>query len=268
MDTNMKFIVNRENCILKCEIRGSGLPLILIHGVASDAKYFEQAAEKLADDFSVITYDRRGYSESTADENADYSVRTQAEDAYCVIKAAGLEKIAVAGCSAGGIIALELAYQYPENVEKMLLHEPPIAMTEKSRKKIDDWLIELEEDAKKRRLTKAMLHFFKAIGGTDPTAKSQPLERQAQNLENMKTFLYHELHEFLTYYKKLDKDRIPAADTTIASGMEDVNGIFSAAGIETANIMGVRSLSVPGYHNLPNERPEVFAGIIKEWRMK
>ena len=264
----MEFIVERENCTLKCEIRGRGLPLILIHGVASDAKYFEQAANKLAADFSVITYDRRGYSNSTADASADYSVKTQAEDAYNVIKAAGFEKIAVAGCSAGGIIALELAYEHPESVEKMLLHEPPIAMTQEYREKIDAWLIELEDDAKKRKLTKAMLHFYKAIGGTDPSAKSLSLERQAQNLENMKTFLYHELHEFLTYYKKLKADRKISADTTIASGMEDVNGIFSAAGIETARILGVKSMMVPGYHNLPNERPEVFADIIKKWRIQ
>ena len=46
------------------ETRGSGPPLLLIMGLTGDAGWFEPLAEILAEQFTVVTYDRRGNSRS------------------------------------------------------------------------------------------------------------------------------------------------------------------------------------------------------------
>ena len=46
------------------EVRGSGPPLLLIMGATGDAGHFERVADLLADDHTVVTYDRRGNGRS------------------------------------------------------------------------------------------------------------------------------------------------------------------------------------------------------------
>ena len=57
--------VATEGDELYYEVRGSGPPLLLIHGGVIDASGFSRAADLLAADSTVITYDRRAYSRST-----------------------------------------------------------------------------------------------------------------------------------------------------------------------------------------------------------
>jgi pimeloyl-ACP methyl ester carboxylesterase len=46
------------------EIRGFGRPVLFISGMTGDAGHFTRAAERLADEFTTVTYDRRGNSRS------------------------------------------------------------------------------------------------------------------------------------------------------------------------------------------------------------
>ncbi len=51
------------------EVHGSGLPLLFIAGAFSDVKQFEKVVPLLADEFTCVTYDRRGYSRSNGFED-------------------------------------------------------------------------------------------------------------------------------------------------------------------------------------------------------
>lgn len=260
----MKYTVDRDTCELSCEIRGEGQPLLLIHGVACDSSFYEKAAELLKDTFRVITYDRRGYADSKASSDACFSVKAQAEDAMMVLEGAGVSLAQVVGCSAGGIIALEMAYRYPDKVEKLFLHEPPMGMKSFYREEIRRWMNLLELDSKKKSPARTLLDFVFGIGGVDPSAESTTLEYQRKNLENLKIFLHYELKDFLTYHEQLSKERRLEMPCVLAAGTEDEGGIFSLAAPSSAEWLGCPFLRVPGYHNLASERPEVFADILKE----
>ncbi|UUL75488.1 alpha/beta hydrolase [Pseudarthrobacter sp. Fe7] len=81
----------------------------MVPGATGDAGHFTKAAEILSDEFTIITYDRRGNSRSTAgaDRDGSATMSAQADDAAALIAACGLEKAIVFGTSGGAIITLE-----------------------------------------------------------------------------------------------------------------------------------------------------------------
>ncbi len=84
----MEYQVKTAHGTLFCRREGSGPLLLLIHGVACDSEFFRQASEILSEKFTVISYDRRGYSRSVPTEGeTDFSVWAHADDAAEIIRA-------------------------------------------------------------------------------------------------------------------------------------------------------------------------------------
>jgi non-heme chloroperoxidase len=97
--------VGKENSAdieLYYEDRGSGKPVLLVHGwPLSGGAWERQSAMLLASGFRVITYDRRGFGRSSAPE-AGYDYDTLAGDTAKVIDKLGLTELALVGFSMGG----------------------------------------------------------------------------------------------------------------------------------------------------------------------
>jgi pimeloyl-ACP methyl ester carboxylesterase len=108
------------------ESRGQGRPLLMIAGGLGDGGIYTFVAEILADEFRVITYDRRGQSRSTRNDPQNFTISQQARDAAAVLVAAGETSALVFGNSSGGVIGLELARSQPELVQALVVHEPPV----------------------------------------------------------------------------------------------------------------------------------------------
>ena len=70
------------------EVRGSGPPVLFIMGATGDAGHFSTVAEQLADEFTALTYDRRGNSRSSRPPGWDTTtVEEQADDAAGLLRA-------------------------------------------------------------------------------------------------------------------------------------------------------------------------------------
>lgn len=83
----MEYEIETAHGRLLCRREGSGPILLLIHGVACDSEFFRETSKLLAETFTVISYDRRGYSRSIAAEGEnDFSVWAHAEDAAEIIR--------------------------------------------------------------------------------------------------------------------------------------------------------------------------------------
>ena len=109
------------------EVRGTGPPALLIVGATGDAGHLAPVAEALADEFTAVTYDRRGNSRSPPPAGwSATSVDEQADDAAALLGALGLAPAAVFGTSAGGVCALGLTLRHPEAVRGVILHEPSL----------------------------------------------------------------------------------------------------------------------------------------------
>lgn len=97
--------VGKENSAdiqLYYEDRGSGKPVLLIHGwPLSGGSWERQSAVLLAAGFRVITYDRRGFGRSSA-PSTGYDYDTLAADTAKVISTLGLNDVTLVGFSMGG----------------------------------------------------------------------------------------------------------------------------------------------------------------------
>jgi pimeloyl-ACP methyl ester carboxylesterase len=107
------------------EIRGAGPPLLMIMGATGDGGHFDELADLLADEFMVITYDRRGNGRSPVPAGwRTTSAEEQADDAAALLDVLGTGPAAVFGTSSGGTFALCLLVRHPEGVRGAILHEP------------------------------------------------------------------------------------------------------------------------------------------------
>jgi pimeloyl-ACP methyl ester carboxylesterase len=117
--------VDANGTELYYEMRGTGPPVLLIMGATGDGGHLDALADKLADEFTVINYDRRGNGRSPAPNDWKMtSPEEQADDAAALLTALRTGPAAVFGTSSGGNFALCLLDRHPELVRAAILHEP------------------------------------------------------------------------------------------------------------------------------------------------
>jgi 3-oxoadipate enol-lactonase len=102
------------------ERRGSGFPLVLVHGLGYARWGWEPVADLFAARYEVVLLDNRGIGESDAPPGT-YTAAGMAGDVIRVLDEAQIERAHVLGTSLGGMIAQELVLSAPERVEKLIL---------------------------------------------------------------------------------------------------------------------------------------------------
>ena len=99
---------------------GDGQPLLFIAGLGVDNMCWIYQVPKFQEFFKVIVFDNRGIGKSTGNI-APYSIRMMADDAVELLKYLNIEKSHIVGTSMGGMIAQEIAINYPNMVDKLVL---------------------------------------------------------------------------------------------------------------------------------------------------
>jgi pimeloyl-ACP methyl ester carboxylesterase len=99
---------------------GEGPVLVLVHGITSTSETWSNVIPYLADRFTVIAPDLLGHGES-AKPRGDYSLGAYASGIRDLLFALGHERATFVGHSLGGGIAMQLAYQFPEHCERLVL---------------------------------------------------------------------------------------------------------------------------------------------------
>jgi haloacetate dehalogenase len=102
---------------------GTGPPLLLLHGYPQTHAIWRKVGPSLAERFTVVAPDLRGYGDSDKPrglaDHSNYSKRTMAQDQVEVMAALGFERFAVAGHDRGGRVAHRMALDHPERVERI-----------------------------------------------------------------------------------------------------------------------------------------------------
>ncbi len=105
---------------LTYRLAGKGPLVLLIHGMAGSATTWKQVMPALSEHFTVLAPDLLGHGESDK-VKGDYSLGSMASTLRDLIVALGYKRATVVGQSYGGGIAMQLAYQYPERCERLVL---------------------------------------------------------------------------------------------------------------------------------------------------
>src|SRR5919108_4080092 len=99
---------------------GWGPVVVLIHGITGSSQTWEEVIEPLAEDYTVVAPDLLGHGES-AKPRGDYSLGAYASGIRDLLSALGHERATFVGHSLGGGVAMQLAYQFPEHCERLVL---------------------------------------------------------------------------------------------------------------------------------------------------
>jgi pimeloyl-ACP methyl ester carboxylesterase len=99
---------------------GTGPPVLLIHGIASTSAAWDPIFDRLAERYTVIAPDLFGHGASDKPPG-DYSIGAYAGVIRDLILALGLGRVTVVGHSLGGGIAMQLAYQAPDLLARLVL---------------------------------------------------------------------------------------------------------------------------------------------------
>ena len=105
--------------------RGKGKPLILVHGGLSDYRTWLPLMTELSENSRTIAVSlRHFYPERWNGQGKDFTMQQHADDIAGFIKAMQLEKVGLVGHSRGGVVAMLVASQNPELVDKLVLADP------------------------------------------------------------------------------------------------------------------------------------------------
>jgi pimeloyl-ACP methyl ester carboxylesterase len=111
---------------LWCETHGaSGSPVVMVHGSWVDHHHWDLVVPRLAESHIVLTYDRRGHSQSER-PTSQGGVHDDVADLAALIEHDHLAPAHLVGNSFGGSICLRLATERPELIRSLAVHEPPL----------------------------------------------------------------------------------------------------------------------------------------------
>ena len=119
-------------------VGGSGPPLLLLHGHPQTHAIWHRVAPRLAEHFTVVACDLRGYGDSSnpqgAPDHANYSKRAMAADMVAVMQSLGFATFHVLAHDRGARVAHRMALDHPQAVERMALLDiaPTLAMYEQT----------------------------------------------------------------------------------------------------------------------------------------
>ena len=108
---------------IQCEFGGTGPPLLLLHGYPQTHAMWHKVATRLAERFTVVCSDLRGYGDSSKPSggagHVHYSKREMAADQVALMRALGHEHFLLAGHDRGARVAHRLCLDHPEAVERV-----------------------------------------------------------------------------------------------------------------------------------------------------
>lgn len=104
--------------------KGQGIPVLLIHGVASYSFLWNDVMDTLSADFDVLATDLLGCGDSDKPTDANYSIAAQADILMEFINKMGLDKVHLVGHDIGGGIVQIMAVKRPEQLLDLVMINP------------------------------------------------------------------------------------------------------------------------------------------------
>jgi len=115
-------VITTSGIEIHVTVGGSGRPLLLLHGYPQTHAMWHKLAPALAERFTVVLPDLRGYGDSGKptpdDKHLQYSKRTMAQDQLDVMRALGFSRFQAVGHDRGGRVLHRLCLDHPDAVER------------------------------------------------------------------------------------------------------------------------------------------------------
>lgn len=130
--------IDAEGVAVNLVTGGSGPPLLLLHGYPQTHALWHKVAPRLAQRFTIVSADLRGYGDSgkpaTDAQHAPYAKRSMARDLVLAMRALGHSRFFLAGHDRGGRVSHRLAADHPDAVARLAVLDisPTLTMYERT----------------------------------------------------------------------------------------------------------------------------------------
>jgi 3-oxoadipate enol-lactonase len=243
------------------EAEGDGVAVVLVHGLALDARMWDDQVPALSDIARVIRYDARGFGRSTRDADTSYS---HADDLWRLLDHLEIDRAVLVGLSMGGRIVIEATLAAPERVWALVL--------------LDAVLDGVPWDPDAERGLQAVSEALRA-GGLDeakaawlhhdvfrPAQRSPELARRlAEMVGDYSGVNWTSADPHAPHPNSIELLATIAAPTSVVIGALDVPGFHEMSDVLADRIPGARKVTVPGAGHMVNmEAPETVNALLRE----
>ncbi|MEM8526519.1 MAG: alpha/beta hydrolase [Bacteroidota bacterium] len=183
---------------------GSGPALLLVHQSSSSGEEYAGLVPYLADHYQLIAYDWLGHGNSD-DPDFPPGVEVYGKGGEAVLLHLGIDKFSILGHHGGALVSMNLAYKYPQRVEKVILSGTSGLKPPEETKK---FLANLEEK-KTQALKRDGQALFSAWGRfVDYLPEASPKEV----LRPFMNYIMSQIRPYDAHYGVLSWDRRPALE--------------------------------------------------------
>jgi clorobiocin/coumermycin A biosynthesis protein CloN7/CouN7 len=246
------------------EVRGSG-PALMLVGHPMGASGFAAIAPLLAEDYTVVTYDPRGFERSTIDDpGQDADPALLADDVRRVLEAVGEGAAHVFGSSGGAVTGLALAAQYPGHVQTLVAHEPPVGLLladpEAVRLAMND-IYDTYRDSGER----AAWQKFATFTGMDmgPQSEEPAPPPSAETVATNERFFRHSLLPIALYQPDVTALKGAPVRVVVAGGTTSKGQFAQRTAVALAERLGTPLIDFPGGHVGFLSDALDFAGVLR-----
>lgn len=124
----MSYLAVRDGTRLRLSERGSGSPIVLVHGWKASHRIWDRTVAALEDRFRIVSFDLRGMGESEKPDTR-YDFDEFSDDLRDVLEALDLDDVTLVGWSMGCSVSLEYLRRHGARVARLMLINGPIRLT-------------------------------------------------------------------------------------------------------------------------------------------
>lgn len=233
------------------EDHGSGPPVVLTHGYASNAAMWRGQIEPLTERYRLITWDMRGHGGTDSPEDASaYSEAHTVEDLAGLLRHLGVEQAVIGGLSLGGYMSLAFNLAHPEMVKALILCDTgPGYRNPKAR---DGW-----NETAYQRAERFEERGLEALGRSPEVATVRGRHRSAAGLAGAARGMLAQFDSRVI--ESLDQITVP---TLIIVGANDTP-FLAGTDYMAAKIPNARKVVIPDAgHSANIDQPEAFNAAV------
>jgi pimeloyl-ACP methyl ester carboxylesterase len=243
------------------DVTGSGPTITLVHAGIADRRMWNDTIPALADDFTVLTYDQRGFGDSTLPTGP----ATYTDDLRALLDHVAVERTALVGVSMGGRAALELTLLHPERVTHLVLVGaglPDWEWSEETKR------AGAEEDAAieagdVERAIEGQVEFWVGSASAEVRELSAEMQRRAFEIPVPDPEPSPPPPLDPPASQRLGEIAVP---TLVVVGEDDVEDMKRIADVLAQGIPGARKVAMPDTAHLPPlEHPQEFNRILLDF---
>jgi pimeloyl-ACP methyl ester carboxylesterase len=243
---------------------GHGPALLAIGGAGAGVPEFRRMARRLAKEFQVISYDRRGTLESTGRTDHALDIGQESHDIVAILDALDVRQAVVFATCGGAAVGFDLAVRYPGYVRAYVVHEPINIRLLPDASEHRAFFQDLCRLNEREGSVAAYLAWTGSIGvDSEPTFGRRSLARAKRDADYV---FRHHIMEMVEFTPDLAAIKEAGITAVVAAGEGSLSGDYCYVRIAKAiaDALGCTLATFPGNHHAYEDLPDAFARSLAE----